>query len=122
MPGRGWSGLIQSPYENGRAGMIDIVAIKVRFETLAPYRDERARRLFAATKARAAGRGGVAVVSEATGVARSTIGRGLAELRSEHTQLTRRIRRPGGGRKPKIETEPELLEHFEFSRTHSLNW
>jgi hypothetical protein len=48
--------------------MIDIVAIKERFETLAPYLDERARRLFAATEARAAGWGGVAVVSKATGV------------------------------------------------------
>ncbi len=93
--------------------MIDIVAIKARFETLAPYLDERARRLFAAAEARAAGRGGVAAVSEATGVARSTIGRGLAELRSENAQLTRRVRRPGGGRKPKIETEPGLLAALE---------
>ena len=93
--------------------MIDIVAIKARFETLAPYLDERARRLFAATEAHAAGRGGVAAVSKATGVARSTIGRGLAELRSENARLTRRIRRPGGGRKPKIETEPGLLEALE---------
>jgi hypothetical protein len=51
--------------------MIDIVAIKARFETLAPYLDERARRLLAATEARAAGRGGVAAVSAATGVARA---------------------------------------------------
>lgn len=93
--------------------MIDIVAIKARFETLAPYLDERGRRLFAATEARSAGRGGVGAVSEATGVARSTIGRGLAELRSENAQLTRRVRRPGGGRKPKIETEPGLLEALE---------
>ena len=93
--------------------MIDIIAIKARFETLAPYLDERARRLFAASEARAAGRGGVAAVSEATGVARSTIGRGLAELRSENAQLTRRVRRPGGGRKPKIETEPGLLAALE---------
>ena len=85
--------------------MIGIVAIKARFETLAPYLDERARRLFVATEAHAAGRGGVAAVSEATGVARSTIGRGLAELRSENARLTRRIRRPGGGRKPKTSFE-----------------
>ena len=111
--GRGWDGLIQSPDEIGSPWMIDIVAIKARFETLAPYLDERARRLFAATEAHAAGRGGVAAVSEATGVARSTIGRGLAELRSENARLTRRVRRPGGGRKPKIETEPGLLEALE---------
>ncbi|SCB45733.1 Rhodopirellula transposase DDE domain-containing protein [Rhizobium lusitanum] len=93
--------------------MIDIVAIKARFETLAPYLDERARRLLAATEARAAGRGGVAAVSAATGVARSTIGRGLTELRTADAHLERRIRRPGGGRRPKTETEPGLLAALE---------
>src|SRR4051794_26560563 len=93
--------------------MIDTAAIKARFETLTPHLDERARRLLAATEARAAGRGGVAAVSEATGVARSTIGRGLAELRSANTSLERRIRRPGGGRRPKTETEPGLLTALE---------
>jgi transposase len=45
-----------------------------------------------------------------TGVARSTIGRGLAELRIKEGASSRRIRRPGGGRKPKVETEPGLLD------------
>lgn len=63
------------------------------FERLAPYLDERARRLFAANEALTAGWGGVTAVSEATGVARSTIGRGLAELQSESAPLSRRIRR-----------------------------
>ncbi|MBP2444627.1 ISAzo13 family transposase [Rhizobium leguminosarum] len=93
--------------------MIDIAAIKARFETLAPYLDERARRLLAATEARAAGRGGVTAVSAATGVARSTIGRGLTELRTADARLERRVRRPGGGRRPKIETEPGLLAALE---------
>lgn len=90
--------------------MIDTVAIKARFQALAPFLDERARRLFAAGEARAAGRGGIMAVSAATGVARSTIGRGLADLRSEEGQQSRRIRRPGGGRRPKFETEPGLLK------------
>jgi hypothetical protein len=90
--------------------MIDTVAIRARFTALSPHLNERARRLFAASEARAAGWGGVAAVCEATGVARSTIGRGLAELRSDELALTPRIRRPGGGRKPKTETEPGLLE------------
>jgi len=77
---------------------------------LAPFLNERARRLFAASEARAAGRGGVTAVSEATGVARSTIGRGLAELGSEEPPASWRIRRPGGGSKAKIETEPGLLD------------
>ena len=90
--------------------MIDIAAIKVRFETLSPYLDERARRLLAAAEAQAAGWGGVTAVCAATGVARSTIGRGLAELRSADACSTGRIRRLGGGRKPKAETEPGLSE------------
>jgi hypothetical protein len=44
--------------------------------------NERSRRLFAASEAKAAGHGGILAVSEVTGVARSTIGRGLRELSS----------------------------------------
>jgi hypothetical protein len=93
--------------------MIDTDAIKARFARLAPYLDERARRLFAANEALTAGWGGITAVSQATGVARSTIGRGLAELRSDDAPLTGRIRRPGGGSKAKTETEPGLLEALE---------
>ena len=93
--------------------MIDADAIKARFERLSPYLDERARRLFAANEAMAAGWGGVTVVSAATGVARSTIGRGLAELQSESAPLSGRIRRPGGGGKPKTQTQPGLLAALE---------
>jgi DNA-binding phage protein len=62
--------------------VIDISAIKARFEALALALDEKGRRLFAASEARAAGHGGVVAVSRATGLARSTIDRGLADLRS----------------------------------------
>jgi DNA-binding phage protein len=61
--------------------VIDIDAIRARFEALEPVLDERGRRLFAASEARAAGHGGVVAVSRATGIARSTIDRGLADLR-----------------------------------------
>jgi transposase len=90
--------------------VIDAQAIKARFDALAPHLNERARRLFAASEAHAAGRGGIAAVAGVTGVARSTIGRGLAELRIKEGASSRRIRRPGGGRKPKVETEPGLLD------------
>jgi hypothetical protein len=52
--------------------MIDILAIKARFAALSPLLNERARRLFVASEARAVGRGGLTAVSNATGVARST--------------------------------------------------
>jgi Rhodopirellula transposase DDE domain len=90
--------------------MIDTAAIKVRFEALAPFLDEQGRRLFAASEARAAGRGGIEAVSRATGMARSTIGRGLADLRVGAAALGNRVRRAGGGRKPAIQTQPGLLE------------
>src|SRR5215218_7515164 len=77
---------------------------------MAPFLDERGRPLFTASEARAAGRGGVTAVATATRVARSTIGRGLAELRRGRDDLGSRIRRPGGGRKPAVETQPGLLE------------
>jgi Rhodopirellula transposase DDE domain len=89
--------------------VIDPLAIKARFEALAPFLDERGRRLFAASEARAAGRGGVTAVSDATGIARSTIGRGLIDLRTGAQQFGNRVRRVGGGGKSAIETQPGLL-------------
>jgi transposase len=93
--------------------MIDTAAIKAGFERLAPYLDERARRLFAANEALTARWGGITAVSEAPGVARSTIVRGLAELQSESGPQSHRIRRPGGGGKSKTQTEPGLLAALE---------
>ncbi len=57
--------------------MIDRQGIQRRWEADGSKRDERGRRVFAAS---AAGRGGIAATSEITGIARSTIGRGLKEL------------------------------------------
>jgi DDE family transposase len=90
--------------------MIDQDAIRARYHALGPFLNERDRRLFAASEARAAGRGGIAVVSRTTGIARSTIGRGLADLRSEAERCSERVRRRGGGQKPAIETQPGILE------------
>ncbi|TXL71781.1 ISAzo13 family transposase [Vineibacter terrae] len=89
--------------------MIDESVIRQRFETLRPVLDERARRRFAAAEARAAGRGGIAAVARATGIARSTIGRALREVRSGETIDPTRVRRPGAGGKPKSATDPSLV-------------
>lgn len=90
--------------------MIDELAIRLRFEALAPVLDERGRRRFAAAEAVAAGRGGVSAVTRVTGIARSTVGRGLAELRAAESFAGDRVRRPGGGRKPLSETDTSLLD------------
>jgi len=60
--------------------VIDIEPIRERFSAVAPFLDERGRRLVAAAEAFAAGYGGITAVAMATGVAPSTIGRGLKEL------------------------------------------
>ena len=90
--------------------MIDESAIRQRFEALAPVLDERARRRFAAVEAKTAGHGGVSAVMRATGIARSTIGRGLAELRAGEAPDAERVRRPGGGRRPLSKTDASLLD------------
>jgi hypothetical protein len=61
--------------------MIDSRAIRQRWEADGSKRDERGRRLCAASEARAAEWGGVTAVSSITGLARSTIERGLKEIR-----------------------------------------
>jgi len=78
-----------------------------------PALDERSRRLVFAAEARALGRGGIAKVHRATGIARSTIWRGIAELHAPGPKESTRIRRPGGGRKRLIETDPTLLGDLE---------
>jgi len=82
----------------------------VRRQSRAERPDERGRRLVAASEALAAGRGGVKAVCAATAVARSTIGRGLAELRGGADHLGGRARRAGGGRKAAIDRQTGLLE------------
>ena len=96
--------------------MIDEAAIKLRYAAVDPVLDERARRRFAAAEALAAGRGGVTAVARVTGMARSTIDRGLAELRGETVMAAApdRIRRKGGGRKPLAVTDPTLLSDLKY--------
>src|SRR6478609_10268662 len=87
--------------------MIDIEAIRARFSQLSAHLDERGRRLLAASEARAAGYGGIAAVSRATGLATSTIGRGLKDLVDRLPPG--RVRKPGGGGKTAVERNPGLL-------------
>ena len=93
--------------------MADEEAIARKFQLLAGQLDERGMRLWAAAEANAHGRGGVAVVHRATGIARSTIGRGRRELARGETLEGGRVRRPGGGRKRLAEKDPTLLSDLE---------
>src|SRR5258707_4333376 len=91
--------------------VIDVEPIRERFLTVAPFLDERGRRLVAGAEAFAVGYGGIAAVAMATGMAPSTIGRGLRELAQD--EPSERVRRPGAGRKPTICKDPTLLPDLE---------
>jgi hypothetical protein len=69
--------------------------------------------VWAATEARAVGRGGIALVARATGISTSTIGRGLRELRTRVRVAPGRVRRPGGGRKRTVDKDPTLRRDLE---------
>jgi len=83
--------------------------LREKFELLRDTLSERARRAWAATEALAVGAGGIAKVHRATGLAVSTIRRGIRDLTSERTDAGR-VRRPGGGRKRVTESDPTLLK------------
>ena len=85
--------------------MIDATLIRQRFEAVAPFLDERGRRLVAASEAVAAGHGGITAVAAATGISRATIGRGIVEISRGEERLSGRVRRPSGGHKPTIEKD-----------------
>ncbi len=93
--------------------MIDEVAIRARYGAVAPLLDERARRLLAGAEAIALGRGGVAAVARATGLARSTVERGVADVRAAASPGPGRIRRPGAGRPRLAERDPTLRADLE---------
>jgi hypothetical protein len=96
--------------------MTDVGTIRAKYAALRPYLDERRRRLWAATEARAFGRGGVATVAAATGLRGNTIRAGLRELEAPGVVppvSEQRVRAPGGGRKPLTTRDPALLRDLE---------
>ena len=90
-----------------------IAAVAERYRRLAPVLDERARRLVVAAEAVALGRGGITRVARATGVSREVIRAGVAELGAAERLPAGRVRRPGGGRKRAVATDPTLWPDLE---------
>jgi transposase len=78
--------------------VIDEEAIHARYAAVAPLLDERARSLVAGSEAVVLGRGGVSAVARATGLSRTTVQRGVADVQSADVNDGRRIRRKGAGR------------------------
>jgi hypothetical protein len=89
--------------------MVDGSSIRERYAAVSRDLNERARRLFGAAEARTAGHGGITASSRATGLARSTIGRGLKDL-DDPGSLVGKVRRPGSGRPALTLKDTTLLE------------
>ena len=92
---------------------MDVGVCRAKYKALAPTLTERARRIWAATEARAEGWGGITGVARATGISAATIQRGLQELTARQPLPAGRIRRPGGGRKRSVAKDPTLLADLE---------
>jgi transposase len=93
--------------------VIDEAAIRTRYEPVAALLDERARRLLAGGEALALGRGGVSAVARATGLARSTVARGMTEVAATRPVVQGRIRQKGAGRPRAVERDPTLRADLE---------
>ena len=76
-----------------------ISEIRCKYDVLAPYLDEKSRRIWAATEATSCGRGGIFLVSKATGMSNATIHKGINEINEASPPTDKRIRQVGGGRK-----------------------
>ena len=83
-----------------------------KLATVLPHLNERQRRVLLAAEARARGYGGVTQVARAAGVSRQTVHTALREL-DQPDLATRRVRRPGGGRKAAATHDPALLTDLE---------
>lgn len=85
----------------------------VYFLNLISGMDEMQRRRTAGLKALEIGWGGVSEVSRLTGMSRTTVSKGVTEIKDGKLCKPDRIRSPGGGRKRLEEKEPGLLGALE---------
>jgi len=92
-----------------------VSAVREKFQVLDPIMDERVRRHWAASEALALGRGGTSAICEATGISRTTIRSGIAEIRkgAKADVGPGRMRLPGGGRPSLTQMHRRLLRDLE---------
>ena len=95
-----------------------VATVRRKFRRLAWMMNEKLRRRWAACEAIALGRGGVTAVAKATGLSRTTIHRGIAEIKQRMPQVMEameegRIRRPGAGRRSRADEDKTLMRDLE---------
>lgn len=92
---------------------MDYELLSKKLHIILPHLDERQRRLYVASEARAlGGRSGVLAVAEAASCSVRTVYRGLKELDSGEV-LEGRTRRKGAGRRRLEDQDPEIMEALE---------
>src|SRR5689334_6837148 len=87
-----------------------------RFASKDPFYSERsAAALVGRAGALRCGRGGIQRLVEASGLSKPTVPRGVRELRAKRKLADQqgRVRKPGGGRKPVEEHDPEITRLLE---------
>jgi hypothetical protein len=85
--------------------------LRVKYEVLLGYLDERSRRLVLGAEARWIGHGGIALVARAAGVDAKTVAAGVDEIEEGRDPLPPgRVRRPGAGRRRVEEVDPGLVK------------
>lgn len=91
--------------------------IEAKHQALVCRMDEATLRLWAATEARSLGHGGIITVAKATGMSRTTIYAGLAELKVTSPVIQQgaavRVRAAGGGRKKLTANDASLLQDLD---------
>jgi len=87
-----------------------ILSIQVKYQQIKLALDEKHRRIWCATEAKALGRGGMSIVHEATGVSLPTIRRGLLEIENPEFLKSKNQRKEGGGRKKLLEKDPKIKQ------------
>ena len=74
---------------------------------------EKDRRRYAAVEAAKLGKGGIPYLARLLGIDPKTIRQGQADLHDLPDVPPERVRQKGGGRKKKIDTDPQLRENFQ---------
>ncbi len=87
--------------------------ISERYKLLQPVLNEKLTRLYCAAEAKVLKHGGIQIVSEQSGLSRTTISNGIKELEHpENIELTQ-IRKAGGGRKKQSDKDPLICSELD---------
>lgn len=98
---------------------IDLIStVKEKYRLIQGHLNEKSRRMWAATEAKAIGGGGRKIVHEATGLAYATIKKGISDLTETNSQLIKsastRMRKKGAGRKKTVIKDNLLRQDIEM--------